>query len=73
MKWGGKMPFKYTEKLSIKRSDDFDDERLAPQWQWNYQPRKEYFSLTERPGWLRLKAYRPLETDKLLKAGNILT
>ena len=73
MKWGGKMPFKYTEKLSIKRSDDFDDERLAPQWQWNYQPRKEYFSLTERPGWLRLKAYRPLEADKLLKAGNTLT
>ena len=60
-------------KLSIKRSDDFDEDCLAPQWQWNYQPRKDYFSLTERPGWLRLKAYRPLETNNLLKAGNTLT
>jgi len=46
---------------------------LSPQWQWNYQPRTEMFSLTERPGWLRLKAFRPLENDKLLKAGNTLT
>lgn len=60
MKWSGKMPFKYTEKLSIKRSDDFDDERLAPQWQWNYQPRKEYFSLTERPGWVAPESLPPL-------------
>ena len=31
------------------------------------------FSLSERPGWLRLKAFRPLENDRLLKAGNTLT
>ena len=30
-------------------------------------------SLTERPGWLRLKAFKPLENGKLLKAGNTLT
>ena len=73
MKWFGDMPFKSVKKLSIQRSDDFDAVQLAPQWQWNYQPRKEYFSLSERPGWLRLKAYRPLETDNLMKAGNTLT
>lgn len=73
MKWEGKMPIRYDEKLFIKRSDDFDNSQLAPQWQWNYQPRKEYFSLDERPGWLRLKAFRPIEPDKLLKAGNTLT
>lgn len=73
MKWSGEMPVKSAEKLSIRRSDDFDDAQLAPQWQWNYQPRDAYFSLRERPGWLRLKAFRPLETDKLLKAGNTLT
>ena len=73
MKWFGDMPFKSVEKLSIQRSDDFDAVQLAPQWQWNYQPRKEYFSLSERPGWLRLKAYRPLEADSLMKAGNTLT
>ena len=62
-----------SEKVRLHRSDDFDAATLGPQWQWNYQPQDEMFSLAERPGWLRLKAFRPLETDKLLKAGNTLT
>ena len=61
------------QSLSLQRSDDFDATTLGPQWQWNYQPRADMFSLVERPGWLRLKAFRPLEPDKLLKAGNTLT
>ena len=73
MKWSGPMPFKNNEKLNIKRSDDFDDDRLSPQWQWNYQPRKDKFSLSERPGWLRLKAYFPLKVNQLMYAGNTLT
>ena len=31
------------------------------------------FSLDERPGWLRLKAFTPLRKDTLLAAGNTLT
>ena len=62
-----------SEKLYLQRSDEFDATTLGPQWQWNYQPRQDMFSLTERPGWLRLKAFRPLERDRLLKAGNTLT
>ena len=58
---------------ALQRSDDFDEGVLGPQWQWNYQPRAEMFSLSERPGWLRLKAFRPLENDRLLKVGNTLT
>lgn len=73
MKWSGDMPFCSEEKLRISRSDDFDDTKLALQWQWNYQPRNGFFSLTERKGWLRLKAFRPLEPDNLMKAGNTLT
>ncbi len=73
MSWGGTIPFKAERQLTIKRSDDFDDAVLAPQWQWNYQPRTDFLSLTERPGWLRLKAFRPLEYDNLMKAGNTLT
>ena len=61
------------EMFTLQRSDDFDAPTLGPQWQWNYQPREDMYSLTERPGWLRLKAFRPLEEDKLLKAGNTLT
>jgi len=73
MTWAGPVPIEKNEKLSIKRSDNFDSDTLAPQWQWNYQPRKEKFSLSERPGWLRLKAYRPLQSNKLMYAGNTLT
>lgn len=61
------------DRLRIQRSDEFSDDELGPQWQWNYQPREGYFSLSERPGWLRLKAFRPLQEGNLLKAGNTLT
>lgn len=46
---------------------------LIPHLQWNYQPREDYYSLSERPGWLRLKAFCPLERCNLMKAGNTLT
>lgn len=63
MQWNGKMPIDFPTKYHLQRSDDFDNEKLGPQWQWNYQPRNDYYSLTERPGWMRLKAYRPLENN----------
>ncbi len=73
MKWDGKIPAKGGRKLSIARSDGFKGRRLAPQWQWNYQPRNDMFSLTERKGWLRLKAFKPLKANQLKYAGNTLT
>ena len=76
MVWSGKLPY-FTSNLSphpsLHRSDDFDNERLGAQWQWNYQPRKDMFSLIERKGWLRLRASVPLEKGRLLKACNTLT
>lgn len=74
MAWTGKMPEGDSiPAFYIARSDDFDSSILSAQWQWNYQPRKEMFSLDERPGWLRLKAFTPLRKDTLLAAGNTLT
>ena len=84
MVWQAAMPRRTggegrVKSVYLQRSDDFDDSpsvlhpALSPQWQWNYQPRTDMFSLTERPGWLRLRAFRPIENGKLLKAGNILT
>lgn len=73
MKWHAPMPVIEQEKLCIQRSDGFDQPKLSVQWQWNYQPRAEKFSLTERHGWLRLKAFVPIESNQLLKAGNTLT
>ena len=35
-------------------TDDFGGDRLGLQWQWNANPRPEWFSLSERAGWLRM-------------------
>ncbi len=39
-----------------RRSDEFDRTLLSPQWQWNQNPVDGAWSLTARPGWLRLAA-----------------
>ena len=73
MIWSEKMPIVTSEKLKIKRSDDFSEPQLQQQWHWNYQPNAQLFSLTERPGWMRMKAIRPIEAGNLMKTGNILS
>jgi beta-xylosidase len=35
-------------------SDEFDSASLGYQWQWNANPQPEQYSLSARPGWLRL-------------------
>jgi beta-xylosidase len=37
-------------------SDTFDSTALGLQWQWQANPRREWWSLSARPGWLRLEA-----------------
>ena len=51
-------------------ADEFDVAVLAPQWQWNHNPVTEAWSLTARPGWLRLHG-RP--APDLTSARNTLT
>lgn len=59
----------------IVGSDDFDGrstlngEKLY--WQWNHNPVAEGWSLTERPGWMRLKTTRVVQN--LFVAPNTLT
>lgn len=56
---------------SIVNSDDFSDAKLGLHWQWNHNPIDEAWSLTERPGWLRLKTNRIV--PNLFEAPNTLT
>jgi len=51
-------------------SDDFARARLGLQWQWNHNPDPARWSLTERPGWLRL---RPTVANRFWTARNTLT
>jgi lysophospholipase L1-like esterase len=53
-----------------RRSDDFSATRLQPIWQWNHVPVAGRWSLSERPGHLRLHA---LPAGDLLGARNTLT
>ncbi|WP_448245471.1 glycoside hydrolase family 43 protein [Thalassotalea agariperforans] len=46
-----------------KSDDDFSSTKLGPQWEWNHDPRDSHWSLTERPGWLRLKASKVLPNN----------
>ncbi|KAF5696983.1 C6 transcription factor [Fusarium globosum] len=54
-------------------TDDFQGSVLGPQWEWNYQPRDSHWSLSERPNYLRLHAFKPLQKDNFRTVGNILT
>lgn len=43
--------------------DEFQSDDLGRQWEWNHNPRDTHWSLTERPGWLRLKASLPVSEE----------
>lgn len=77
MVWSGKKPINQKCKLSIQTSDEFNSATLNIQWEWNYQPRAEKWSLTDRKGTLRLYAFQPIEPDNnnkiIFRAGNTIT
>jgi beta-xylosidase len=73
MTWSGTKPVAGAPLLTPATSDEFNETTLPPQWEWNYQPRAGYWSLTSRSGWLRLTAFMPLATDDLTQAGDTLT
>lgn len=73
MVWSGPKPVQGGPRLVPQSDDDFSSPRLGVQWEWNHQPRADKWSLVERPGWLRLHAWKPLRHDDLKSAGNTLT
>lgn len=52
-------------------TDDFNSPKLALQWQWNHNPDGSKYSLTERTGYIRLKAAN--KAAELSVARNTLT
>ena len=65
-------PLKSGEPVkSIVNADDFSSEKLGLHWQWNHNPVDKAWSLTERPGYLRLKTARVV--PNLYLAPNTLT
>lgn len=48
----------YDTDRRLVESDDFSSDTLKLNWQWNHNPINPAWSLTERPGYLRLKTAR---------------
>jgi beta-xylosidase len=59
-----------TSRQRPQTSDDFNGATLGPQWEWNHNPDEAHWSLSARPGFLRLI---PMPADDLLSARNTLT
>jgi beta-xylosidase len=60
-----------TWNATPRGENDYVREAFPLAWQWNHNPDNRYWSLTDRPGWLRLTAGR---VDKnLVEARNSLT
>lgn len=62
---------KETGTTQIVASDDFSDKRLNLVWQWNHNPDNTLWSLSERPGFLRLRTGKVV--NNLFEARNTLT
>jgi beta-xylosidase len=77
MVWRAEKPITTTTKFTLQTSDEFSAKTLSAIWEWNYQPRSDKWSLTERKGWLRLHAFQPIRPEDsrqiILRAGNTLT
>jgi beta-xylosidase len=61
----------------LATSAEFDSTKLGHQWNWNHNPRNERWSLSERAGWLRITASKPVGKPKPIgqfwKAPNTLS
>jgi beta-xylosidase len=66
-------PVKGFPVIAPQTDDQFDSSTLNPQWQWNHNPRDSHWSLTEWPGWLRLKAGVPIGDGGFWNAANTIS
>lgn len=58
------------ERYRLQDSDEFGEAVLGHQWEWNHNPDNSNWSLTDRPGFMRLYA---MGAEHLVTARNTLT
>lgn len=63
-------PVQGCERKALTVSDEFESGTLGLCWQWNHNPVDHAWSLTERPGHLRLKAQK---AESIFNARNTIT
>ncbi len=62
--WSHDKPIPGDPEFALQTSDEFESAEPGPQWNWNHNPRDDRWSLTARPGWLRLAASKPVPGDR---------
>lgn len=75
MQWHAtKPPLRASSRdFRFQGSDSFASPSLSPNWKWNHAPRDAFWSLSARPGWLRLHAFATVDrSDDFFKIGNVL-
>ena len=73
--WSHKKPISGFPVTAPATDDDFSRPTLGLQWLWRMNPKMDRWSLTERPGFLRLKACVPVkggDTDNLKDLPNVI-
>lgn len=73
MVWSGEKPIEGFPPTDLVASGSFDTAVLKPEWEWNYQPRRQMWSLIAHPGSIRMFAFPPLKPGDFHTIGNILT
>jgi beta-xylosidase len=73
MIWSAKKPIAGFPRTELAPSDNFNSPLLKPEWEWNYQPDDTKWSLTERPGFLRLRAFSSIRSGDFKTVGNVIT
>jgi beta-xylosidase len=73
MVWRGKKPILGFPRTTQAANGDFRAPALKPEWEWNYQPRADKWSLTAHKGVLRLQAFGQLRPPDFQTTGNVLT
>ncbi|HEX8343007.1 MAG TPA: glycoside hydrolase 43 family protein [Tepidisphaeraceae bacterium] len=73
MVWQAKKPIDAGPPVYPATDDDFSKDKLGSQWEWNHQPRADKWSLTERPGFVRLHAVAQRKAGDFFKTPNVLS
>lgn len=73
MVWEANKPVQGQSKCETQTSDDFSGSCLAPQWEWNHQPRADKWSLSARKGFIRQEAFSQLRQGDFFSTGNVLS
>jgi len=68
----GKKPITGFPIARPQTNDEFKSDQLGLMWEWNHSPRNDKWSLTERKGYLRLHASKPINSGGFFQASNTL-